>query len=144
MPEPDHDWRFSAGAAPAAPARHEIRWPELIEKVTLLALLSIIFAEILPTVTLTALEVAIGIVAIVAANTVITARYVRDDAVRAGRFAALLAVNLGLIYIGSRLLSDAEDFPLATGLFFAFLITLLLSLYDLYKPIERSRVMSPA
>jgi hypothetical protein len=112
--------------------------------VTLLALLSIIFAEILPTVTLTALEVAIGIVAIVGANTAITARYVRDNAVRAGRFAALLVVNLGLIYLGSRLLSDADDFPLATGLFFAFLITLLLSLYDLYKPIERARVMSAA
>ena len=54
-------------------------------------------------------------------------------------FAVRLVANLGLVYLASRLLSDADDFPLGTGLFFAFLITLLISLYDLYKPVYESR-----
>ena len=137
--EPDHGWRFSAGPAAASPARHDQRLPESIEKATLLGLLCIIFAEILPTVELTALEIALGTVAIVAINTGISGRYVRGSGGQAARFAGLLVFNLGLIYLGSRLLSDADDFPLGTGLFFAFLFTLLLSLYDRYKPIYDAR-----
>ena len=38
-------------------------------------------------------------------------------------------LNLGLVYVGSLLISDAEDFLLGTGLFFAFLIALLTTLY---------------
>ena len=39
----------------------------------------------------------------------------------------------------SRFFSDAENFPLGTALFFAFLISLLISLYDRYKPIYDAR-----
>ena len=35
----------------------------------------------------------------------------------------------------STFFSPAENFPLGTALFFAFLITLLLWLYDVYKPV---------
>jgi hypothetical protein len=48
---------------------------------------------------------------------------------------AQLVVNLGLIYAISRTFSAREDFPVGTALFFAFLITLLLWLYDVYKPV---------
>jgi hypothetical protein len=54
-------------------------------------------------------------------------------------FAALLAVNLGFVYLVSRVLSSADTVPLATALFFAFLITLLLWLYDVYKPTYDAR-----
>ena len=52
---------------------------------------------------------------------------------------ALLVANLGLIYVVSRFFSAAENFPLRTALFFAFLITLLIWLYDLYKPVFDER-----
>jgi hypothetical protein len=65
------------------------------------------------------------VIAIVCADTAITAWRARPL-----RFGALVAVNLALVYLGSRLLTDAEDFPIGTGLFFAFLIALLLTLYD--------------
>src|SRR4051794_21137273 len=131
-PAPDWSWRVAADPLPAAPpARDGVRWSELAEKAALLALISVIFAEILPTVTLSALEVAVGVAAIVCANTALSRR--------AGIFAVRLVANLGLIYLGSRLLSDADDFPLGTGLFFAFLITLVVSLYDLYKPVYEDR-----
>src|SRR3954453_11456469 len=131
-PAPAWDWRFAAEPLPAAESpRRGVRWRELTEKAVLLALMSVIFAEILPTVTLTALEVTIGVAVIVCANTTLSGRI--------PAFAVRLVVNLGLIYLGSRLLSDADDFPLGTGLFFAFLITLVVSLYDLYKPVYEDR-----
>jgi hypothetical protein len=131
-PAPDWDWRLAAEPLPEAPPpRAGVRWSELAEKAVLLALMSVIFAEILPSVTLSALEVTVGVAAIVCANTALSGRI--------PAFAARLVTNLGLIYLGSRVLSDAEDFPLGTGLFFAFLITLLISLYDLYKPVYEAR-----
>ena len=71
--------------------------------------------------------------AIVVANTAISLRWSHL------KFFALLVTNLGLIYFLSRFFSDAENFPLGTALFFAFLISLLLSLYDRYKPIHDAR-----
>jgi hypothetical protein len=131
-PAPDWTWRLAADPPPAAsPQRDGVRWRDVAEKAALLALMSVIFAEILPTVKLSALEVTVGVVAIVCANTALSGRI--------PAFAVRLVVNLGLIYLGSRLLSDADDFPLGTGLFFAFLITLLTSLYDLYKPLYEAR-----
>src|SRR3954449_9797234 len=99
-PAPDWSWRLAADPLPAAPpARDGVRWSELAEKAALLALMSVIFAEILPTVTLSAIEVAVGVAAIVCANTALSGRI--------PAFAARLVTNLGLIYLGSRVLSDA-------------------------------------
>ena len=89
----------------------------------------------LPTVQISALEVAIGVAAIVIANTAIS-RW-RENTFH---FGVLLVLNLGLVYLGSRLISDAEDFPVGTGLFFAFLITLLTTLYDRYRRVYEVRM----
>ena len=113
-----------------------MRWSELAEKAALLALMSGIFAEILPTVTLSALEVAVGVAAIVCANTALSGCV--------PIFAVRLVANLGLIYLGSRVLSDADDFPFGTGLFFAFLITLVVSLFDVYRPVYQARSYAQA
>ena len=150
-------WRPCCGSSSAAPARTRLAlavrgrparrpapagartwdWDDVGEKAALLALMSIIFAEILPTVTMTAVEVALGVVVIVAANSAIGVWLTRVTS-----FVARLAVNLGFVYVASRVISDAEDFPLGTGLFFAFLITLMVTLYDDYKPLHDARVAS--
>jgi hypothetical protein len=52
---------------------------------------------------------------------------------RVGHLALLLAVNFLLIYAGSRALSDRGTLPLATSLFFAYLTTLIVGLYDTYR-----------
>ena len=44
----------------------------------------------------------------------------------------------------STFFSPAENFPLGTALFFAFLITLLLWLYDVYKPVYDERFAQAA
>jgi hypothetical protein len=130
MPEPLAGWRFRARPVATTPSRRAagVRWSELAEKSILLTLLAVIVAEILPSVHLSALDIAVGVVALVAANLAI--------ATRAGRgvhFVLLLAINFVLIYAGSRALSDRGNLPLATGLFFAYLTTLIVVLYDTYR-----------
>jgi hypothetical protein len=150
LPSTDWGWRVAADPLPAsltdAHARHAHRlgkggvlWAELAEKVALLSLISVIFAAILPHVTASSLQVGFGVAVIVCANTAISMWSARNERLSiessAISFAALLAVNLGFVYLVSRVLSSADTVPLATALFFAFLITLLIWLYDVYKPV---------
>ncbi|HEX6025326.1 MAG TPA: hypothetical protein VFZ00_25260 [Solirubrobacter sp.] len=137
LPAPDWDWRFAADPRPATDAMPHPGLRELAEKTILVALIAVIFGEILPTVQMSALEVAVGVAAVVVANTAISRWRART-----ARFGVLLAINLGFVYAGSRLLSDSEDFPVGTGLFFAFLITLLTTLYDRYRRIYELRFES--
>jgi hypothetical protein len=136
MPEPLAGWRFKAGPVPATRPRRApgVPWSELAEKSILLTLLAVIVAEILPSVHLSALDIALGVVALVVANLAI-ASWTR----RSVHAALLLAVNFLLIYAGSRLLSDRGRLPVATGLFFAYLTTLIVVLYDTYRPIRTAR-----
>lgn len=134
LPRPDHALRLAAAPIPERPPRPtRINWREVGEKTALLGLVAIIFAHILPNVETTALEVAIGVAAIVIANAVITLRGFPLE------FGPLLVSNLALIYGMSRFFSPRENFPLGTALFFALLLSLLLALYDRYKPIHDAR-----
>jgi hypothetical protein len=154
LPAPDSAWRFDAGPVPAAladaHARHAHRlrkggvlWGELAEKAALLALLSVIFAEILPRVTTTALETALAAVVIVGVNTSISMAYARSARLTiessAARFGALLVANLVLVWVASVVTTDSGDFPFVEGLFFAFLVTLMIWLYDVYRPVYDTR-----
>jgi len=56
----------------------------------------------------------------------------------AARFVALVAANLALVFLG-QLLLGGDAFQLGTGLFFAGLITLILWLFDMYRPIYDAR-----
>jgi hypothetical protein len=116
---------------------------EVAEQVALLALLCVVFAEILPNVGATPTQVTLGVAAIVAANaaiSVVSARRGREGRIAGGaRFAALVVVNLGLVFAASALLSDRQDFQLGAGCFFAFLITLIIWLYDVFKPVHDAR-----
>ena len=108
-----------------------------------LALLAAIFASILPGSTTTWPEVAAATIALVCANTAISIAYARTERLTlefaAAEFAALLAVNLGLVYLASRFIGEPDSFPLAEGLFLALLGTLILWLYDAYKPLADVR-----
>ena len=151
---PAWGWRFLSDELPTsardAHRRHAARlrrglvvWGELLEKAALLALLCIIFASILPNVGASPLQVTIGVVLIVVANAAISMGFVLRSHVgiasAAVRFGALVAVNLALVFVANLALADDDDFQLGSGLFFAFLITLIIWLYDVYKPAYDAR-----
>jgi len=136
MPRPLARWRFTAPPVPSTPRPRAtgVSWSELAEKSILLTLLAVIVAEILPSVHLAALDIALGVVVLVIANLAIATRGGHQV-----HFALLLAINFVLIYVGSRALSDRGNLPLASGLFFAYLTTLIVVLYDAYRPLRTAR-----
>jgi hypothetical protein len=151
---PAWGWRFAADPLPTSPGdahrRHAERlrrgrvvWGEVLEKAVLLALLCIIFASILPNVGASPLQVTIGIALIVAANAAISMGFVLRTHVglasATARFGALVGINLVLVFVANLVLADDDDFQFGSGLFFAFLITLIIWLYDVYKPAYDAR-----
>jgi hypothetical protein len=158
LPVPDWTWRIAAdppvyGLAEAHTRharrlrRREVLWAELSETAALLALLAVIFASILPGITATWPEVAVAAVAVMCANTAISVAYARSERLTLERAAAelafLLGVNLGLVYLAGRWIGERDDFPVGEGLFFAVLGTLILWLYDAYKPLSDVRFAGP-
>src|SRR5262249_47508104 len=113
MPEPLAGWRFTAPPIPATPRRRAagVPWRELAEKSILLTLLAVILEEILPSVHLSALDIALGAVALVAANLAIASWRGRGV-----HFVLLLPMNFLLIYAGSRALADRGHLSVAAGL----------------------------
>ncbi len=153
LPEPAWGWRFAADPLVTSVRdaherysrrlrRGRVVWGELAEKVALLGLLGIIFASVIPNVEAPPLQVALGVVLIVGANTAISMRFALSGRAGGGRavarFAALVVANLALVFLGHSLLAG-DAFQLGTGLFFAGLITLILWLFDVYRPIYDAR-----
>jgi hypothetical protein len=131
LPAPDWAWRFDVDPVPPVPRERG----RIFEKVCLLALVCTIFASILPGIDASFVQIAAGVTAIVVANAVITIA-------RAGwtGAAALLATNLVLVYLANALLGSRHDFDLGYGLFFAFLIAVIIGLYDAFRPVYERRL----
>jgi hypothetical protein len=150
LPAADWGWRVAADPLPSsldeAHGRYAQRLErgavltrEAFEQVCLLALLCTIFASILPGVDATALQVAVGVTAIVLANAAIGLATARHGGFglesAAASYAALLAANLVLVYLANALLGERREFDLGYGLAFAFLIATIIWLYDAYRPV---------
>jgi hypothetical protein len=115
---------------------------ELVEKTALIALVSIIFGRMLPGVDATPLETAIGIAIIIIVNTAITEALVRQGASwqsAVGQFVVMLVINVGILAVGQALISSLTDQRLEHALVFAGLLTLIVTLYDRYRPIHVAR-----
>jgi hypothetical protein len=121
---------------------------EALEQVWLLALLCVIFTSIVPEIEATTLQVVVGVTAIVLANAAISLAAARRGGFglesAAARYAALLAANLVLVYLANALLGERRDFDLEYGLFFAFLITTIIWLYDAFRPVYDLRFADSA
>jgi hypothetical protein len=111
----------------------------LVEKIVLLALVSLCFAQVLPDVRATDLQLVIGVAFGVIVNTVLSHWLARRGfgwAFARQEFVVMLGVNLGLL-LAYTFLRSRIDAPvsLANALFFAFLLTLLVTLYDRYRQV---------
>jgi len=110
---------------------------ELAEKIVLISLLSIIFAEILPGVRANSLQVAAGVAILIIINTALS-----QWLVRRGRqwksiiqeFVIMSTVNLILILLFDLVLPLFRgSIDLSDTLFFVLLLTLNVTLYDRYR-----------
>jgi hypothetical protein len=115
----------------------------LVEKVALISLVSISFAQVLPDVQSSNLQLVIGVALVVIINTVLSHWLARRGfgwAFTLGQFMVMAVVNLGLIlayaFLRSRL---GDSVSIGNALFFALLLTLLVTLFDHYRQVYLMR-----
>jgi hypothetical protein len=107
----------------------------LVEKVVFMALVSVIFAQILPDIRSGNLGVAIGVALLVVANAVVTEWIYRRGHSWTNSLTAVgatLAINLALVFVDS-LLSPRRDAPTLVTLFFVLMLSMLIALFDRYR-----------
>ncbi len=141
---PQADWSFTVDVdrhreAPDGPAAGPTRfWSAvLVEKSVFLALVSVIFAQILPSLGVGNLGLAVGVVLLVVLNAAISRalqRRGRSWASTVGQFTAMLVINLALVLadvvLGPQRLSEV---PVTDTLFLVVLLSLLIALFDRYR-----------
>jgi hypothetical protein len=147
---PPADWkpRFAADPIPEfdtamQPQRFRLLDAALIEKIALIALVSIIFAQVLPGVEAGNLAIIVGVAIIVAVNAAVShwlAQRGRDWTSIIQEFVVMSAVNAVLIVAIALILPSVDgSISIANTLFFALLLTLIITLFDRYHQVYLHR-----
>ena len=109
---------------------------QVLEKIALISLLTIIFAQILPGVRANSIQISIAVAIIIIINTALShwlARRGRHWSSIVREFLVMSLVNTGIVYLLDFLSPRYEgSINLGTTLFFILLLTLIVTLYDRY------------
>lgn len=152
LPEPDWSWRIAADPLPSgmSTALEQAAWRAehlrvrswvTFEKVVLVGLLSVIFAQQLPGVQATGTQVLLAMSVFVVINAAIVlalARRAVTTETLVASFAFRVVVNLGLVLLADRLLVSGE-IHLGNAAFFVLLLSLLTTLFDRFQPVHAWR-----
>lgn len=148
MPAPSWSWRISPDPVPAemATAKQRDAWMAqnlsifswwTLEKIALIALLSTVYARILPGLNVSDLRMFVGVGLYVIANVGISMLAARKVGTREGMAAAFglrVAVNVALVFLANLILGTGALSILDT-LFFVLLLSLLISYHDRFAPV---------
>jgi hypothetical protein len=111
----------------------------LVEKIVMVSLVSIIFAQILPEIKASNIQIATGIAFVIIINTALSHWLARRGKGRRStlqEFAVMTAVNFGLIIIFVSIMPSFNGSTnLGDTLFFVMLLTLIVTLYDRYRQV---------
>ena len=150
LPGRDHPLRIAADPLPAeldtADERNAYRaahwrlldW-NLVEKIALVSLVCIDFAQILPGSRATPLQVIGSVGVLVVVNSAVGLAFARRRWTienSALQFGLLCVMNLALVGVAGAL---SPNFRPAHAIFFVLLISLIVSLYDRYRPLRELR-----
>jgi len=118
----------------------------LLEKITLVTLVSIIFAQVLPGVRATDLQLAVGVAIIVILNTVLSQLFAqRGFGIKYAiqQFIGLAFAN-SLVMLTYSILRTIYELPVrfANAIFFVLLFSLLITLFDQYRQVYLMRFSS--
>jgi hypothetical protein len=154
LPRPDRALSFAAGPYELAPQGGQVEsgtgtrasrvaQAELIEKLVLLSLVCISFAQVLPDVRSSALQIALGVGVVVVVNAVLSQWLTTRGSgwvFTLRQVFVMAAVNAILVLVYALLRSLVDDpVRIANALFFSLLLTLLVTLYDRYRRPYRAR-----
>jgi len=115
---------------------------DLLEKVVLTSLISIIFAQILPGNDATPLQLTFAVAFVVVANAAVSqwlASRGHSWSSTFGQFAAMAVINMGAVLVYVVLLRRSDQ-PVNQGaaVFFVLLLAVIITLFDRYRPIRSS------
>jgi hypothetical protein len=117
---------------------------QLVEKVVLVSLVCTIFGQVLPDVRSETVELVAGVAAVITTNTIVSEWLSHRGvgwATAAHQFVAMAVVNAVAAFLFSILLPIGDDgfIPIGNTLFFLLLLTLLIVLYDRFRPYQVAR-----
>jgi hypothetical protein len=159
LPKPDWSWTFDADAHRNTDPAYQVQSSGtgyrqnqaetffnngLIEKIVLLSLIVGIFGSVLPGIEISNLRLVVGVVVIVILNTVITEWFGRhgmsfETAVK--EFIGVALANFIIVLVYDVIVRRGEgSLHVGATLFFLFLISIIIALYDRYRPIYLRRV----
>ena len=118
-----------------------------LEKVVLVGLLSVLFAQILPGIRSSEVQLLMGttvLVVVNAAMVLVAARRAVTIESLAVAFGIRLALNSTLVLLAEWILSTAPgDIKVGNALFFMFLLSLLTTMHDYFQPVHAYRARHP-
>ena len=109
----------------------------LVEKLAMISMVLVIFSQILPNTDVDPLQLSLGVAVFIFANTFLSHLLVRRGVTweTIGReFVAMLVMNLGIALLARWLRPDDSPLQFGALLFFLFLLTLMVVMYDRYRP----------
>ena len=115
---------------------------DLAEKALLVSLIGIIFAQVIPNTDATPLQLTFTVSLIVVANAAVSqwlARRGRSWDTTARQFGAMVVINAVIVLVYFTLFRRSEDVDEGAALFFLLLLTLIVTLYDRYRPLRSAR-----
>jgi hypothetical protein len=153
LPPADHPPTFDADAYQPAvdPARvaaerrrlaNRLLDSELVEKIVLVALVGVIFSRMLPGVEAAPWTIAVGVAVVIVADAAISEWFVRRGRAEGSaivQFGATLITNLVLVFLGQLVIDFLAGRVLEHALVFVLLLSLIVTLYDRYRPIHLAR-----
>jgi hypothetical protein len=115
---------------------------ELLEKVVLIALVSLIFSRMLPGADPTATLILVGVAVVVLANTLVSSLLARirerpRGALRS--FLVTLALNVAIVIVGQVVLDVLPGAQFEHALVFVLLLSIIVTAYDRYRPLYKAR-----
>ena len=150
LPPADHPPRFVADPVPAQmsrwwqrdavrTARGRVFDLTLLEKVVLTSIVTMIFASIIPSVTASPLQITVSVAILVLISALLGLWRANrnlgfDDLILS--FGALAAVNTALVLTADILQPGRTHLDVSTTLYFVQLLTLIVTLYDRYRPVH--------
>jgi hypothetical protein len=123
--------------------RGKVFTSELLEKTVLLTLIMTIFVRIVPGTPSSPWEQMVMIAVLLILNILVSEAVVRvmgwSDQAVVGSFVGTMAVNTVIVALARQLLPGDRSFHWTAALFFVFMISVMLTFYDRYRPIYLAR-----
>lgn len=151
LPKADHKITFEAipEVKPLVLAKDKINSykelinRELFEKIVMMALIIVIFAQVIPGIKATNIQLVIGVSVILFINTFLTfylKKIIKFKFNMFTDFILMIFLNVGLALIYTAFLHyDKGEANMSALLFFSLMVALLVTLYDTYNPYYQAR-----